>query len=157
MKSLTLCLLPLVLLVVTPSTSADDIFRAAIEKAVKAGFTEVERQLIKKYLGDQYTEVATRDSSPKKPRHRKDKNGKKGLPPGLAKKDKLPPGLAKQLQKDGVLPPGLAKRNLPSDLERRLRPIPEDYERRVIEGAAIVLVHKATGKIIDTVLGGILD
>ena len=153
MKSLSLCLLPLVLIAVTPSASADDIFKAAIEKALVAGFTEVERQLIKKYLGDQYVEVVTEDSSPKK---WKNKKGKKGLPPGLAKRDSLPPGLAKQLQKNGVLPPGLAKRNLPSDLERRLHPLPDDYERRVIEGAAIVLVHKATGRIIDTVLGEML-
>src|SRR5262249_678727 len=34
----------------------------------------------------------------------------KGLPPGLAKKNKLPPGLQKQLDKNGKLPPGLQKR-----------------------------------------------
>ena len=157
MKSLPLCLLPLVLIVVTPTTSAADIAKAAIAEAVKAGFTEVERQLIKKYLGDQYVEVQSEDSSPKKPKNKKAKKGKKGLPPGLAKKDKLPPGLAKQLKKNDALPPGLAKRNLSRDLERRLRPIPEDYERHVIEGVAIVLIHKATGKIIDIVLGEILE
>jgi hypothetical protein len=34
----------------------------------------------------------------------------KGLPPGLAKKGKLPPGLQKHLDKNGKLPPGLQKR-----------------------------------------------
>ncbi len=33
-----------------------------------------------------------------------------GLPPGLAKKDHLPPGLQKHLWKRGSLPPGLQKR-----------------------------------------------
>ena len=71
------------------------------------------------------------------------------MPPGLARKDKLPPGLAMQLQKNGTLPPGLANKNLPADLEKQLPPPPAGYERRVIEDAAIVLVEKATGKIAD--------
>src|SRR4029434_7464978 len=33
-----------------------------------------------------------------------------GLPPGLAKRESLPPGLAKQLRERGELPPGLQKR-----------------------------------------------
>src|SRR5579859_4162240 len=32
------------------------------------------------------------------------------LPPGLAKKDRLPPGLERQLEQRGTLPPGLQKR-----------------------------------------------
>src|SRR5215475_5454143 len=32
------------------------------------------------------------------------------LPPGLAKKDRLPPGLERQLMRNGTLPPGLQKR-----------------------------------------------
>src|SRR5229473_2627386 len=43
------------------------------------------------------------------------------LPPGLAKRDQLPPGLEKQLVRCGTLPPGLQK---------RLQPCPEDLERR---------------------------
>jgi len=35
------------------------------------------------------------------------------LPPGLAKKDQLPPGLEKQLVRRGTLPPGLQKRLQP--------------------------------------------
>src|SRR5215831_5359969 len=34
----------------------------------------------------------------------------KGLPPGLAKKESLPPGLQKQLVRNGQLPPGLEKK-----------------------------------------------
>jgi hypothetical protein len=35
---------------------------------------------------------------------------KTGLPPGLAKREELPPGLEMQVEKNGSLPPGLAKR-----------------------------------------------
>jgi hypothetical protein len=50
------------------------------------------------------------------------------LPPGLAKKDRLPPGLEKQLVPRGSLPPGLQKRvePCPVELERRLPPPPPD-------------------------------
>ena len=34
----------------------------------------------------------------------------RGLPPGLAKRDRLPPGLEKHLLKHGSLPPGLQKK-----------------------------------------------
>ena len=37
-------------------------------------------------------------------------NGAYGLPPGLAKRDQLPPGLQKHLWKHGSLPPGLQKK-----------------------------------------------
>ncbi len=88
---------------------------------------------------------------------KKGKKGRGGMPPGLAIKDKLPPDLAKQLQENGSLPPGLAKRNLPSDVEKQLPLVPEGYKRQIVEDAAVVLVYKATGKIIDTVLGKLLD
>ncbi len=39
------------------------------------------------------------------------------LPPGLARKDQLPPGLERQLVRRGTLPPGL---------EKRIRPCPEE-------------------------------
>ena len=47
------------------------------------------------------------------------------LPPGLAKKDRLPPGLEKQLVRNGTLPPGLQKRlyPAPAELERCLPPL----------------------------------
>ncbi|MBI3484974.1 MAG: hypothetical protein HY012_07470, partial [Acidobacteria bacterium] len=35
------------------------------------------------------------------------KTNRSGLPPGLAKRDRLPPGLEKQLRERGKLPPGL--------------------------------------------------
>ena len=52
----------------------------------------------------------------------KGKGRNKGMPPGLAKKQQLPPGLQRRVAKHGSLPPGLAKRDLPDDLERELPP-----------------------------------
>ena len=69
------------------------------------------------------------------------------LPPGLAKRDHLPPGLEKQLQERGTLPPGLQKKiePVPMDLERRLPPPPEGCDcRHVLVGGSIVLLNIRT-------------
>jgi len=58
--------------------------------------------------------------------------------------------LAKQLERNGSLPPGLAKRNLPTDLESELPDVAENLERTIVENA-IVLVEKATGRIVDII------
>ena len=78
------------------------------------------------------------------------KRKKKGLPPGLAKKGKLPPGLQKQLVKRGQLPPGLQYQSLPSDLEGRLSRIPDGYARVMIEGS-FVLFNTRTNVIFDVI------
>ena len=72
------------------------------------------------------------------------------LPPGLAKRDQLPPGLEKQLVKRGTLPPGLQKRiqYCPPDLERRLPPPPQESEH-VLIGGHIVLLNRRTNVVID--------
>jgi len=80
--------------------------------------------------------------------YRNNKIKRIGLPPGLAKKGKLPPGLQKQLKKNGKLPPGLAKRNLPYDLEKRLTPIPRGYVRLKV-GGDIVIMNEKTEVIVD--------
>ncbi len=55
----------------------------------------------------------------------KGKHGKKkGLPPGLAKRETLPPGLQKRIERGQPLPPGLQARLLPNQLEGRLSPLP---------------------------------
>jgi hypothetical protein len=63
------------------------------------------------------------------------------LPPGLAKRDRLPPGLEKQLQRNGTLPPGLQKRvqPLPHSCEVRLPRLPRDWERVILGGRVILL------------------
>ncbi|HSC77188.1 MAG TPA: hypothetical protein VLB32_01385 [Candidatus Acidoferrales bacterium] len=75
-----------------------------------------------------------------------------GLPPGLAKRDNLPPGLQKYLEKNGTLPPGLQKRMqpLPSSLEIKL-PKPREGTRRMVVGGNVVLVEERTSKILDIV------
>ncbi len=82
--------------------------------------------------------------------YRNKKIKRKGLPPGLAKKGKLPPGLQKQLKKNGTLPPGLAKRSLPYDLEERLSPLPGGYVRLKV-GSDIILMNGKTEVIVDII------
>jgi hypothetical protein len=135
------------LLVVTvslPVQAGAEMGKAAVEKAIDAGFSELERQIIEKYFGgypDEETEVEDEG---------KVKSKKKGLPPGLAKREKLPPGLERQLQRNGTLPPGLAKRELPADLDQQLPEPPEGFERTIVANA-VILVEKATGRIADII------
>jgi hypothetical protein len=74
------------------------------------------------------------------------------LPPGLAKRDRLPPGLEKQLVRRGTLPPGLQKRlqPCPEDLERRLPPPPPECAH-VLIGGHIVLLNRRTNVVVDIV------
>jgi len=74
------------------------------------------------------------------------------LPPGLAKRETLPPGLERQLRERGTLPPGLQKKiqPLPVELERQLTRLPTGYRRVVIAGNVIVM-NPTTGLIYDIV------
>lgn len=67
--------------------------------------------------------------------------GRSGLPPGLAKKDRLPPGLERQLRKNGKLPPGLQKKVQPlsSDCQVRLPRLPGGWERVILGDRVMVL------------------
>lgn len=71
--------------------------------------------------------------------------GRGGLPPGLAKKQKLPPGLRKQMRQRGHLPPGLDKHwvALPLVLERDLPPLPPYYARRRVDNDLLVVDVRA--------------
>ena len=72
------------------------------------------------------------------------------LPPGLAKRDRLPPGLERQLVVRGTLPPGLQRRMqpCPRDLERMLPPPPPNHAHLVI-GGNLVLLNRANFQIVD--------
>ncbi|HUC28616.1 MAG TPA: hypothetical protein VMR80_03490 [Candidatus Acidoferrum sp.] len=72
------------------------------------------------------------------------------LPPGLAKRDRLPPGLERQLVVSGTLPPGLRKKMqpCPHELEVMLPPPPPNYAHVVI-GGSLVLVNRANFQIAD--------
>jgi hypothetical protein len=81
-----------------------------------------------------------------------DKRNLEGLPPGLAKREELPPGLERHLERNGTLPPGLQKRiqPLPRTLEIKLPKLPEGI-RRVIVVGAVILLDVRTSKIIDII------
>jgi Ni/Co efflux regulator RcnB len=72
------------------------------------------------------------------------------MPPGLAKRDRLPPGLERQLRVRGTLPPGLRKKMMPcpEEIERRLPPPPRDCAHVVI-GGHVVLVNRSTYVVLD--------
>lgn len=74
------------------------------------------------------------------------------LPPGLAKRETLPPGLQKQLERNGTLPPGLQKKiqPLPIGLERQLTVLPTGY-RRVVVAGNVILMNPTTGLIYDII------
>ena len=64
-----------------------------------------------------------------------------GLPPGLAKKDRLTPGLERQLRRNGQLPPGLQKRlsPFPRALEAQLGRLPRGHRRVFLGKRALIL------------------
>ena len=80
------------------------------------------------------------------------KQNLEGLPPGLAKRERLPAGLAHQLKKNGSLPPGLQKRVylFPLELGRLLPELPKGVIRVVI-GVDILLLDETSNTILDIV------
>jgi len=72
------------------------------------------------------------------------------LPPGLAKRDELPPGLQRQLIVRGTLPPGLQRKMhpCPVEVEQYLPPAPQGYIHTVI-GGNIALVNRKTFLVLD--------
>jgi len=137
------------------SAYANEVIEAAAGKAIEAGFTELERQLIKKYLGGDTEKPATRGVVYNNATLKKKQE--QSLPPGLAQKKELPPGLAAQLKRNGTLPPGLAKRSLPDDLVKQLPPAPEGYERSILDDLTVVLVETATNRIVDIIFDAVTD
>jgi len=82
-------------------------------------FSEAERNTIRSCMSGQYGE----------------------LPPGLAKRDRLPPGLERQVQRNGQLPPGLQKRvqSMPGVCTARLPRLPADWSR-VLLGSRVLML-----------------
>ncbi len=81
----------------------------------------------------------------------------RNLPPGLAKRRRLPPGLERQLDINGSLPPGLEKQahGLPRDLKRLLPKLPKG-EVRVVIGVDVVLLDTKSNTVLD-ILRGVLS
>lgn len=129
--------------------TAGEVIESAAVRAVEAGFTELERQLIRRYLGGEpagqtRSGIVFNNATLQKQREQRQ------LPAGLQKKP-LPPGLAAQLQRNGTLPPGLSKKALPADLERQLPPVRPGYERSILDDLTVVLIETATNRIIDII------
>ena len=63
------------------------------------------------------------------------------LPPGLARRDSLPPGLEKQLERNGTLPPELESRAepLPDVCNARLPRLPVEWSRVVVGNRVLLL------------------
>lgn len=84
--------------------------------------------------------------------HGSKKNGKQGKDG----RNGLPPGIAKNLTRGKSLPPGIAKQYLPEGLRRELPAPPAGYERIMVDGR-ILLVEIATQVIHDVLTDAILD
>jgi hypothetical protein len=136
---------PAAVAIMSPAVQATDMADSVIEKAVDAGFTDLERQMVEKYFGKMPVPATTEATVESEDGANGGKG--KGGPPGLAKRDSLPPGLARR----ETLPPGLATRDLPADLEEQLPPPPAGYERQIVGDSAVVLIDKATGKVADII------
>ncbi len=80
------------------------------------------------------------------------KQNLEGLPPGLAKRERLPNGLERQLKKNRSLPPGLEKRvhPFPGELRKLLPELPKGVIRVVI-GVDILLLDQTSNTILDIV------
>jgi len=122
-----------------PDAGAQDDLSGTLGVIVDRVLTEYERQVIREYYGRRGGDGPGRG------------RGGDGLPPGLAKKNRLPPGLERQLVEGGRLPPGLERRALPSDLRARL-PRRRGTDRVVVD-RDVVLIETATGLILDILRG----
>lgn len=126
----------------TTEVIADVVF-TEIERRVMCDYFKVVSCGTKSLLGDGKTkhkgDVGSGDKSAM-------------MPPGLAKRDELPPGLERQYQRNGKLPPGLDKRQLPDDLVRTLPRRSRDFER-VVVGSDVLLISIATGIVLDILEG----
>ena len=74
------------------------------------------------------------------------------LPPGLAKRQSLPPGLQKQLRERGTLPPGLQQQLtlVPPALGGRLPGVPA-YYTRYFAGRDLLVVDTRTNRIVSII------
>lgn len=110
----------------------------SIDRVANAFFSQKDAKIIRDYY----------EALNKKKQEQEHKAKEKGLPPGLAKREQLPPGLQQHLERHGKLPPGLEKKRLPGDLNKRLSPVPKGYKRLTV-GRDVVLVDERTQVIVD--------
>lgn len=72
----------------------------------------------------------------------------RSLPPGLAKKDRLPPGHAWRARVNQPINDDARWRPLPRDLEQRLTRLPAEYVR-VVVGTDVVIMNVRTRMVFD--------
>ena len=116
------------------------------EQAAGVVFTEIEKRIIRDYFGKHPEPAQDGDGG--------GKGKSKKMPPGLAKRQHLPPGLEMQIQKNGTLPPGLAKRDLPAGLVSELPRAHPGTVRKIV-GNDVVLIQEATGIVLDVLEGAL--
>ena len=152
MKSkLYCCFLSILFLFPTFAVCGDQAIGEITDKAVDAAFSELERQIIEGYYGEEKKADRGEDEDQEADRkERKEKKDKKSTKKRKDKEKDLPPGIAKKLERGGQLPPGIAKRYLPEDLESNLPKTKEGFERVVSDGK-VLLVETATGVIVDMI------
>ena len=114
---------------------------------------ELEKRLIASYY---HRQLVVYQQSPDYQKGKGKKNHKKGLPPGLAEKGKLPPGIAKQLARNNQLPPGLEYRPLPHDLIVQMPPLQPGYIYRIVDNR-VLLIRAASNLILDVLTVAALD
>jgi hypothetical protein len=119
---------------------------ALAQDAVDIFIGELEKRILRDYYERQ---LRTWEDSDEGRAYKKGKKKKfKDLPPGLAKKGKLPPGIAKQLARNGHLPPGLEYRGLPQDLMVQLPPLDPHYGYVIVDNR-VLLIQRASNLILD--------
>lgn len=139
-------------------TTTQTVVDVLVGTVIDTVFSAEEKRVIDDYLksrgglpdGEEIT--SEKRGKGKKNKANKGKGKNKKLPPGLAKRKELPPGLKRQLERRHTLPPGLAVRELPDDLASQL-PDPGEGTDRIVVEDDIVLIEKATGRILDIILG----
>jgi len=94
--------------------------------SVRAVFTDHDRRLINDYY---------------EPRYR-------NLPPGQAKRDRLPPGHAWRARHNQPIHEDARWRYLPNELDQRLSRLPPEYAR-VIIGTDVVIMNVRTRVVVD--------
>lgn len=94
--------------------------------SLRVVFSDHDRRLINEYYAPRY----------------------KSLPPGLAKKDKLPPGHAWRARLNQPMHDDARWRYLPSTLDQRLTRLPPEYVR-VIVGTDVAIMNIRTRIVVD--------
>lgn len=94
--------------------------------SVRGVFSDDDRRLVNDYYAPRY----------------------KKLPPGLAKKDKLPPGHAWRARVNQPIHDDARWRYLPDELDQRLTRLPPEYVRIVI-GTDVAIMHVRTRVVVD--------